>query len=558
MEKTDKNFKNLVSGCEHCGKEFSITGEELSMYGKIGIELPVLCFFCRIKLHLSFWLFGKFRKGKSDLSGENLITVLPENARYPIYTLKEWYSDAWEAMDYGMEYNPDVSFFEQLKTLQEKVPRPHQSAANNTGCEWSDDVWNSKNCYLSRSMEECEDLLYSYRNVKVKNSIDVVVCFNSERCYDCSNCDHSYRLFYSKNSRDCVDSHFLFDCRNCTDCFMCWNLRGKSFCIENIQYNREEYKERLNKYKLGSYIEIQKLKNKFEEIVREQVIHRENFNYKTYNSDGNFLINTKNCHNCFTTSDTEDSYNHVRGLKNISCIDTNGCWYLELCGNCSSCVNGYNLKYCLWSPSRNSEYLDICIECDECFGCVGIKKKKNCILNRQYTEEEYKKLKEQIISDMRKRGEYGKFFPYSMSPGPFNFSTSFTYFPETPKEYILKLGGYWQDVDESHIEGMSTDKLPDSIDDITEDICSQPLICPESGWWFNISQNELSFYKQNNIPLPRHHFDIRIKKKLKYLTVLQSYPTHCFYCKKEINAYYPPDWGYKNIACEECYQRNLN
>ncbi len=37
---------------------------------------------------------------------------------------------------------------------------------------------------------------------------------------------------------------------------------------------------------------------------------------------------------------------------------------------------------------------------------------------------------------MRKRGEYGKFFPYSMSAGPFNFSTSFLYFPDIQKEDI--------------------------------------------------------------------------------------------------------------------------
>lgn len=544
--------------CEDCNKEFIISDEEINMYKKVGIELPTLCFFCRVKLHLSFWLFGKFRKGKSDLSGKDLITILPENTRYPVYSLKEWYSDKWDAMDYGMDYDFSESFFKQLQALQEKVPRPHQNASNNTDCEWSDDVWNSKNCYLSRSMEECEDLLYSYRNLKVKNSIDVTVCYNSERCYDSLNCDHSYKLFYSRNSRDCVDSFFLYDCRNCQDCFMCWNLRGKSFCIENVQYTKEEYKKKLKEYNLGSYLFIQSLKKQFEEIIRQKVVHRENFNLKTYNSDGNFLINTKNCHNCFTTSDSEDCYNHVRGLKNKACIDTNGCWHLELCGNSAGCLNGYNLKYCLWSPSRNSEYLDLCLECDECFGCVGLKKKKNCILNKQYTREQYKKLKEKIITAMKNKGEYGRFLPYSMSLGPFNFSTSFSYFPETKKEDILKLGGYWEDISEEHLEGISTSELPDSIDDVSSDICFQALICPETGWRFNISKDELLFYKNNNIPLPRFHFDVRTKDRLKYLTVLQSYPYNCFYCNKEINAYYPLEWGYKKVACESCFQQNLN
>ena len=84
------------------------------------------------------------------------------------------------------------SFFTQLQELQEKVPHPHQNGANNYKCDWCDDVWNSKNCYLSRSMEGCENLLYSYRNVKVKNSIDMVVSFDSERCFSSVNCHNSY------------------------------------------------------------------------------------------------------------------------------------------------------------------------------------------------------------------------------------------------------------------------------------------------------------------------------------------------------------------------------
>jgi hypothetical protein len=544
--------------CEHCKKEFSITKDELSMYEKVGIELPTLCFFCRIKLHLSFWLFGKFRKGKSDLSGDSLITVLPEKNRYPIYTLAEWHSDVWDAMSFGQDYNSSEPFFTQLQKLQEKVPHPHQNGSKNTNCDWCDDVWNSKNCYLSRSMEECEDLFYSYRNIRVKNSIDVTVCFESERCFDSVNCHHSYKIFYSRNSRDCIDSYFLLDCRNCQNCFMCWNLRGKSYCIENVQYTREEYNKKLESFKLGSYNSIQNHKKRFEEIAQGKAVHRQNFNLKTYNSDGDNLTNTKNCHNCYTTSDSEDCSNHIRGLDNKSSIDINGCWYMELSGNCGACLNAYALKYSTWSSSRFSEYLDLCVECEYCFGCVGLKKKKYCILNKQYTKEEYEKLKNQIINDMKKTGEYGKFLPYSMSAGPFNFSTAFLYFPNIKKEDILKLGGYWEDIDESHIEGMSTSELPDDIKDVPDSIITQALICPETGWRFNIAQNELIFYKQNNIPLPRFHFDVRIKSNMKYTTVLESYSYKCFYCKKDIQAYYPKEWGYKNIACENCYQQNLN
>ncbi len=543
--------------CEHCKKEFSITNEELGMYEKLGLELPRICFFCRVSLHFSVWPFGKFRKTKSDLSGESMITVLSAQKRYPIYTLHEWHSDAWDGIDYGKEYDPSRPFFDQMKELQEKVPRPHQGAGNSTNCDWCDDVWNSKNCYLSRSMEECEDLYYAYRVFRGKNSIDLVFCFDSNNCYDCTYCFNSYDLFYSQNSRDCMNSYFLFDCRNCSNCFMCWNLRGKSYCIENIQYSKEEYLEKIGSFQLTSFKSIQNFRIQFGEMVKKNVVHRENFNIRANNSEGEFLLDMNNAHNCFGIQFSEECYNCVRGLTDKTNIDANGCWYAEFVGNSSSCVNAYAMKYSSWSSGRFSEYLDLCKECEYCFGCVGLKNKKYCILNTQYTKEEYEALREKVIGDMKARGEYGSFFPYAMSTGPYNFSTSYSYFPEKTKEEILALGGYWEDIDETRTEGMPTAELPDDIRDVPDSIIAQALICPVSGWRFNIAQRELEFYKQKGVPLPRVHFDVRIKERMKYLTVLKPTERACVFCGKNMRVYYPKEWKYEKIACTECYQKEV-
>lgn len=543
--------------CEHCKKEFSITDGELGMYTKLGVELPRICFLCRISLHFSVWAFGKFRKTTSDLSGESMITALPAQKRCPLYTLHEWHSDAWDAMEYGQDYDASRSFFEQMKELQEKIPRPHQSAGNSVDCDWCDDVWNSKNCYLSRSMEQCEDLHYAYRVVKGKDSIDLTFCFDSNSCYDCTYCFNSFNLQYSRHSRDCMDSLFLFDCRNCSNCFMCWNLRGKSYCIENVQYTKEEYAKKIASYTLTSFASIQELKKKFEDIVRCDAIHRENFNVRAKNSTGEYLTDMNNSYNCFGIQTSEECYNCVRGLNNKTNIDANGSWYSELFGNVSCCVGGYAFKYCSWSSGRFSEYLDLCNECEYCFGCVGLKKKKYCILNKQYTKESFEELKAVIIGDMKKRGEYGLFFPYSMSPIPYNFSTSTLYFPEKTKGEILEFGGYWEDINEARVDGMPTAELPDDIRDVSDSITEKALICPITGWRFNIAKKELQFYKQKGIPLPRTHFDVRIKERMKHLTVLVSSEYFCFFCKKKIMVYYPNEWGYKKIACVECYQKEV-
>lgn len=545
--------------CLYCKEEFLITDTESNLYEKVGIVEPLLCSPCRHKQHMAFWPFGKFRIGKSDLSGEKLITVLPDNARYPIYTSREWWSDAWDAMDYGQDYDPNRSFFDQLKELQEKVPRPHQQGAQNINCDWCDDAWESKNCYLSRSVFNAEDLIYGYRAFKVKDSIDVSHVFDLEKCYDCVYCFNSYELFFSRNSRDCMNSAFLFDCRNCNHCFMSWNLRGKSYCILNVQYTKEEYIEKMKELSLSSYKELESLRAQYKEILRKEVVHRENFSVKTYDSFGSYLNDCKSCTNVFFWEESENCVNCLRGREAKDCIDSTGCWKIELSGNNSCCTNGYKLNYSIWCDgARYCEYCDECLEIDNCFGCVSLRKKKYCILNKQYTKEEYEELKEKIIEDMKARGEYGKFPPYSMGLCPYNLSTASIYFPEVTKEYVVEKGGYWEEVGDTKIEGMLTSDLPDSINDVDESICKQALICPETGWRYNISEAELSFLKKMKIALPRVHFDVRTKERVITTSPTKSEVYKCVYCSKDINAYYPKSWSYQKIACESCYLKEIS
>src|SRR3989338_3228329 len=550
-------MESEIKTCIDCKNEFIINSGDLILYQKVGLEIPEQCFDCRLKQYFAFWVFGKFRKGVSDLSGESLITILPSNARYPIYKSHEWWSDAWDPMSFGQDYDPSKSFFDQLKELQEKVPRPHQMGENNTNCDWCDDAWESKNCYLSRAFVKCENLNYCFRIVESKDSFDLTLCYYLQGSYDCLACHNSYNLNFSESSRDCIDSYFLFDCRNCQNCFMCWNLRNKNYYIRNKQYTKEEYESELKKIKLDSHKNIENLKNEFENILKNNAAHRENMNIKTTNSIGNYLTNCDKCVNVFTWENSQNCRNSLRGLNTKDCIDQLGTWNNELSSNNSGVFGGYQIKHSVWSDARYSEYLDLCYEVEYCFGCVGLRKKKYCILNKQYNKEGYEKLKSEIISDMSKRGEYGKFFPYSMGFCPYNLSTGMMYFKDIKKEEILKHGGYWSDEDFSSQDGISSLELPDSILETEKSITLQALICPESKYRFNISEAEYKFHKNKNFALARFHFDLRMLKKARKTAVLKSYPYKCIYCQNDIMAYYPPEWGYQKIACEECYKQNI-
>lgn len=550
--------KNQLSKiCFDCKNEFTIDSGDLLLYEKVGLKVPEKCFECRTKQYFIFSIFGKFRKGVSDLSKESFITIFPNNPRFPIYKSYEWWSDIWDPMSYGQEYDSSRPFFEQLKELQEKVPRPHQVGQNNTNCDWCDDVWDSKNCYLTRSISKCDNLSYCYRVLDSKDSFDLVYSFNLENSYDCTGCHNSFNLNFSEKSKDCIDSYFLFDCRNCQNCFMCWDLRNKQYCIRNKQYSKEEYQKELKNIKFDSYKNVEALKNEFEKILKNGAVHRENFNLKTSNSLGNYLTNCDKCVNMFAWENSQDCRNGLRGLNTKDCIDQGFSWNLELSGNNGMVDGGYQIKHSSCSIGRYSEYVDLCKEVEYCFGCVGLRNKKYCILNKQYDKESFDKLKTRIVDDMEKRGEYGKFMPYSFGTGPYNLSNGMVYFPTTTKEEVLRNGGYWSEEDLSSENGMSSMELPDSILDTRPEISSQALICPESKYRFNISVAEYEFHKRKSFALPRLHFDSRILNKMKTMSIIKSYPYKCFYCKKDIMAYYPPEWNYQNIACEECYKQNI-
>jgi len=507
----------------------------------------------------SFWVFGQFRITKSALSGKNIITVLPESIPFPLYERKEWFSDVWNPMDYAQDYDPARPFFDQFQELQTKVPQPHAMGENSIDCDWSDDVWDSKNCYLTRSVLNGENLNYCYRVLDSKDSADLTYSFSIDSSYDLLYCFDCYNVKYSFDTRNCIDSMFLADCRNCQNCFMSWNLRNKQYHIFNKSYSKEEYFKKLAEFDLGSHVGIAKLREEFDDLMRKEVIHRANLNSKDVNSTGNILSNVKNCIDAYYVEDSENSRHILRGIKIKDSIDTLGSLSVEKVLLAMGSVGNYDTMATVWCVNcRYSAYSMVCLDCEYCFGCVGLRKKKFCILNKQYSEEEYKKLVEKIKEDMKKRGEWGSFFPRSSAQGGYNSSLAQMLSPKT-KEEVLSVGGRWDDIKiPAYPDAIKSSELPDSIDNAPDDITKQRIICEETGLSYNIATSEFDFYKKYNIPLPRQHFDYRTKGRFDLIAkMLNPQKGICVFCEKEIEHYYAPELGFRKIACVECYNREV-
>ena len=78
---------------------------------------------------------------------------------------------------------------------------------------------------------------------------------------------------------------------------------------------------------------------------------------------------------------------------------------VQNCYEVMSGVDMYNSKFMLWinHGPNDSLYCVLCVNnCDNLFGCVGLKNKHYCIFNKQYTKDEYEALVPKIIEHMKK------------------------------------------------------------------------------------------------------------------------------------------------------------
>lgn len=548
-------MKSETRTCRNCKQDFVIEPERRAFYEKMAAPLPTMCVSCLWQRQMAFWPFGKFHKRTCGLTGEKIISIYSPQARFPVYKSQNWFSDKWSPPE--MEVNLSRSFFDQLYELQNKTPRPHQYGVNNFNSDYCDDAWESKNCYLSRSFTHCENLSYSYRCVRCRDSFDLMYCYDTEQSYDCIYCFKVFNIKHAFDVRDSFDSALLYDCRNVRNCFMCWNLRNKEYYILNQPYRKDDYLKKMNEYRFGSWTELEKLKKQFQEVVKNEAVHKSDFNVKVTNCTGNYLTECKNLNNAFFFETSEDCMNVVRGINQKTSFDCVGVWDGELNLNSLQIERGYNIRYSSYSVDcSDSEYLDSCSDCKNCFGCVGLKKKQYYILNKQYSEAEYRELVQKIKKKMTADGEYGQFFPYRMAPIGYNLSLlASTHFPRT-KEEVEKMGGVWEEL-EGVDAGVQLVEPVDDIKDVDENILNYGIKCSETGRPFNITKDELNFLKRHEIPVPRQYPDVRTTARYKGLAVIQPQEGKCFFCQKPITHYYPPEWSYKKIACIECYQKEV-
>ncbi|MBU0529122.1 hypothetical protein KKF86_05115 [bacterium] len=541
--------------CKQCSTGFEITDEENRLYKKFGVEPTGLCFDCDQKSRLCFRNERVLYQRKCDLTGRQIVSIYAPDKPYIIYNNEDWYGDSWDALDYGQDFDPNRPLFDQLKELQLKVPRPPLVNVNNENSEYCNMCVDNKNCYLVFGGDYNEDVLYGTLCMKNKNSMDIDLSNNNELCYMMGDTIGSYGCQFAFDSKNCKNCYYVSDCSNCNECILSTNLSNKSYCIENKQYSKEEYFEKKSQMLTGSYQKQQELFRKFKELFDSRIV-KYSHQINCQNCTGDYIKNAKNCINCFDTAECEDIRN---GILMYGAKDCFNCCFVghgsELCYSETATIGSTNVMFNYFVfDSSNLLYCDISANSHDCFACVGIHRKQYCILNKQYSKEEYEKLKSQIIEHMKNIGEWGQFLPKDLSCYGYNESTAHIYYPLT-KEQALKEGFNWYDTPEQAPESdkvIPAERLPDDIKDIPDDILNWAIKCEKSGRLYKVVPQELKFYRANNIPVPHLHSDERhnFRRSLRNKRVL--YDGKCQKCGTNVETSYSPDRPEK-VYCEQCY-----
>ncbi len=563
-----------TKSCQNCKQNFVIEVEDFNFYEKINVPPPTWCPQCRIIRRISCINSWYLYYRNCDKCGKRTLSSFSPEQKITVYCQPCWWADDWDGTEYAMDYDPQKSFFEQLRELSNKTPYVALETTYLTlkNCEYSNSIAYSKNCTLTIWADHCENVSFSSLLNGLKYSSDCVRGYNSELCYGSMGFSRCYRMFFSDECDDCVDVWFSRNCYSCTNCVGCVNLRGATNCIFNVKYSKEEYLEKIKELRLDSWKGLRDLEIKAYEFwltlpYREYNGHSLNLNvtgehvYTSKNSKEMYIANgAENCKWCqfITVKSAKDCFDYSGWGNNAELIYESAS-VGENANNIkfsSECFpDSLNLEYCLW-----------CIAGKNDFGCVSLKRKKYCILNKEYSKEEYEKLKAQIIEDMKKnpysdklgrKFSYGEFFPPEMSLFPYNKSNAMKFLPKT-KEQALSEGYSWSDKEDPIFKAtIVADLLPDTIVATEESILNQVIECKNCSRGYKITKGEFDLLRKMGLPIPHECPKCRENKRFDRLTKPKLYNRNCMKCNADIYTPYAPDRP-EIVYCVKCYQQEFS
>ncbi|HQH27475.1 MAG TPA: hypothetical protein PLP17_08780 [Oligoflexia bacterium] len=553
--------------CASCQAGFDVDDAELAFLEKIspriGAELhylpaPTHCPRCREQRRLAMRNERIYYRRRCALSAKEIVSIYSPDSPVVVYEHKAWYSDEWDGAAYGREFDFSRPFFEQFAELHRVVPLMSLDVkSGNENCDYTNLISESRNCYQVVACTLGEDCMYCAFIQRNRSAVDCFFVFDSELCYECIDCYRCYLLTHSQYCQNCSESGYLYNCRSCANCFGCVSLVNKQYHIFNQPVAPQQYPALVARCLSGGICSQEALAHILE--LRRTSPQRAYAGLQNENVTGDHISYCKNSFNCFDCTYLEDCRHCVWFHKSKDCADCYG-WGLggelgyenHLVGNtfqrvlfCDSCWEGVsNLMYCRLCVNRSNNL----------FGCVGLRGKEYCVLNKQYSKDEYVALVPRIIAHMRKTGEWGEFFPAYLSPFCYNESVAHEYYPLSRAE-ALSRNLSWQDnmPYTTGRETISWAQVPSDIASVPDTITRAVLRCGSCRRNYRTISQELLFYRKMNLALPRlcfhcRHLARRARRNDRILHVRS-----CAHCAEKMLTSFAPTQP-ELVYCEQCYR----
>lgn len=539
----------MTISCTQCAQAFEWTAEDAEFLKKLAPSIagsyyefpaPTRCAPCRRQRRYSFRNDRNLYKRKCDKTGREMISISSPDKPYPVYAIDVWYSDAYDPLAYGRDFDFSRPFFEQFAELARVVPRPASSVVNSENCDYTAFTLQSRNCFLTSRLMGSEDIHYSYMAIRSRSSMDCYNLKDCELCYECSDCSQCYQCLYTERSKGSSDLKFCSDMSSCRDCFGCVGLVQKQFYFFNQPLSKEDYQKKVAEWIDGSVESHQRALAAFREHQKKYPV-RALAIYNSENALGSYVFDSRNIYNSFDIVEGEDLRNVTQAENSKDLMDVDFATKAELGYEVLShgMNRGVYFSYAVIGGNSDIFYsMAIYNGNQNLFGCVGMKKNAYCILNKQYTQAEYEALVPKIIEHMKRTGEWGQYFPASVSDVDYNESCAMLLKPLS-KEQALAAGYRWHNMEESapvQAEGENTVK------------------CLESGRVFRLIPQELKFYELLKLPRPVFHPDIRHLHRIALRNPYVLHPSTCRKCAKSIWTDQSED---RIIYCLECYLKEV-
>ncbi|MFA6258551.1 MAG: hypothetical protein WCX79_02530, partial [Candidatus Paceibacterota bacterium] len=425
--------------CQNCNKDFTIEPEDFSFYEKIKVPPPTFCPECRMQRRFTVRNERNLYRRECNLCKKQIVSMYSTEKKFPVYCQTCWWGDKWDPLLHGRKYDFSKPFFLQFIDLQDETPRPALIVPNSLNCDYCNHIADGKNSYLCFGSIAIEDCMYG-SPYESKNCVDNYVIRESEYCYECIDCEKMSHSIFSQECSNSLNLTYCFDCKNCQDCIGCVGIRGKKYHVFNTPYSKEEYQKKNAEMLLNNINSLEKVKERFYRL-KKSIPHKFAVQLQCKNVSGNNIIQSKNTFNCFDVKKCENIKYSKQIIDAKDASDINYCEFLEMA---YEYIGYWKINSVMFSniigDSNKITYSDFCSASSNLFGSIAIRSKSYCILNKQYTKEEYEELVPRIIKHMNdmpyidSKGriyKYGEFFPPELSPFCYNETIAQEYFPLT-------------------------------------------------------------------------------------------------------------------------------